>query len=305
MEENESLSPAKKTGIDYAVKLAYTAADKSDIKNKRDVIYSLVCFGCMFDDSFAADPDPIVRKYDCLSYPEPQKLDLYELANTLIALEPIAADTKKELCAMWYMAFAYVILSESPHSDEIYDRLCETLQTREVFSDVLKSRYSVYIPATTEELKAQNAPAALIGWYAPYIDFCAERDESGVTNETNECKRLLAAGNFNEALLRSEKLLAAFPDDEQIAITDIAARVSLSGATNSTSRTALLRETLDLIDEYVQTAKGQYFKYYRGLTLLGLMDTAGARKEFNKCLEADPKFELAALMIKGMDKFKE
>lgn len=298
-------SAAVRTGIDYTVKLSYAAVDNSDLADKRGLIYSLVCFGCMFDDSYAKNPDPIVRKYDCLSMPEPKKYDLYELVYAIINLPTANDESQTEITKSWYMAFAYVLLSEAPHSAEIYEKIKRILHTKENFEEVMRSRYSVYIPATTEEIAAQDAPNLIIDWYEPYIEYCRERDDRGVTRETKECKRLLALGNFNDALLRSERLLSAYPDDLQIAITNIAARVSLSGAADVNTRTALLKDTLSLIDEYINIADGQYFKYYRGLTLLGLMDTVGARAEFKSCLEADSSFELAALMLKGMDKYEK
>lgn len=301
--EQKEQSAAARIGMDYAVKLSYTAVDKSDLVNKRDVLYSLLCFGCMFDDSFATDPDPILRKYDCLRLPEPKKLDLYELAYLLVTL-PAPAERQKELRMAWYMAFAYVLISEAPHNEIAYEKLREILHTQEVFASVLQSRYSVYIPATRNETEAQGVPGILAEWYAPYQSYCAERDENGVTRETSECRRLLALGRFSDVCLRAERLLASFPDDCQIALTDIAARVSLSGATDEKSRVALLKDTLSLIDDYLPVAEGQYFRYYRGLTLLGLMDTVGARAEFDACLQADPKFEPAMLMIKGMDKYR-
>ena len=303
MDENgkKEQTPAERTGIDYTIKLSYGAIDKSDRKDKRDLIYSLLCFGCMFDASFATSPDPIVKKYDCLAAPEPKKSDLYELAHILVTLPNATLELKKS----WYMTFAYVLLSEAPHNPELYDELCAILHTEEVFAEVLSSRYSVYIPPIAEELAAQGAPSILLDWYRPYLEYCTEKDENGVTRETRECKRLLALGNFGESLMRSERLIAAFPDDLNVAISNIAARVSLSGAANAESRVALLKETLSLIDEYLPYADTQYFRYYRGLALLGLLDTVGARREFEECLQNDPHFELAALMLKGMDKYEK
>lgn len=304
-DEKREQSAAARVGVDYAIKLSYVAVDKSDLPNKRDIIYSLVCFGCMFDEIYATEPDSIVKKYDCLNYPEPKKTDLYELAYTVASLECDSEDQRRELKKSWYLTFAYVLLSEAPHSPEIFAAMQKLLCREDVFKDVLESRFSVYVPPTKEELAAQGTPDVLAEWYSPYLDYCAERDENGVTRETRECKRLLALGDFNNALMRSERLLAAFPDDFQIAITDIAARVSLSGAANKQSRETLLKDTLSLIDDYIDIAEGQYFRYYRGLTLLGLMDTVGARAEFESCLAAEPNFELAALMLKGMDKYEK
>lgn len=300
--ERKEQSAAQKVGVDYAVKLSYAAADASDLANKRDVVYSLLCFGCMFDDAFATDPDPIVRKYDCLSAPEPKKIDLYALALTLVTL-PAEQERRRELEKSWFMLFGYVLAADAPHDPDLFAKLKERLHTPRVFEDVLQSRYSVYIPATEEELAAQNAPSLLVQWYAPYLAYCAERDEKGCMRYTRECHRLLARGDYEELLLRAEQLLAAFPDDTQVALADVAARVSLSGATSKEARTALLQDTLSLIDEYIDVSPSLYFRYYRGLTLLGLMDAVGARREFEACLAADPSFELAALMLKGMDSY--
>lgn len=302
-EEKKEQSAVERVGIDFALKLSFAAVDKSSAGNKRDILYSLVCFGCMFDEKYATEPDPIVRKYDCLKLPEPKKLELYELALTILTLD-CEDVTAKELRTAWYMLFAYIILGEAPYEEEAYARISAALQSDEVFDEVLKSRYSVYIPATVEELKAQGAPAPLIEWYAPYLDYCAQKDEHGVSREVLECRRLLALGRGEEALLRGERRLAAYPDDTEAAISVIAARVSLSGVTDRKSREILLKDTLSLIDDYIDVSSGQYFRYYRGLTLLGLMDTAGARREFEACLEADPSFELAALMLRGMDKYE-
>ena len=299
--EKKEQSHAERAGIDYAIKLSYGAVDKSERKDKRDLIYSLLCFGYMFDKSFVTTPDPIVKKYDCLTEPEPKKSDLYELAHILVNLPNANLELKK----CWFMTFAYVLLSEAPHNPEIFDELRSVLHTEEVFAAVLASRYSIYVPPTLEELAAQGAPSVLLDWERPYLEYCAEKDEKGVTRETRECKRLLMLGNFTEALFRSERLISAFPDDLNVAISNIAARVSLSGAASADSRISLLKETLSLIDEYLPYADTQYFRYYRGLTLLGLMDTVGARREFEECLQNDPHFELAALMLKGMDKYEK
>lgn len=300
MDENKEKASAR-VGIDYGIKLSYTIVDKSDAENKRDLLYSLLCFGCMFDDDFAAEPDPVVKKYNCLAAPEPAKIDLYELVHTTVTLP----NATIELKTMWYLLFAYIILSEAPHDETLYKSLCSVLRTPEIFTQVLGSRYSVFIPPTVEELAAQGASSLLLDWYAPYIAYCAERDEHGATRETGECKRLLALGRFDDALLRSERLLSAFPDDEQVALVNIAARVSLSSTANKEERISFLKETLSVIDDYVDIAQTPYFRYYRGLTLLGLMDTVGARREFEICLTADPSFELAALMLKGMDKYEK
>ena len=195
-----------------------------------------------------------------------------------------------------------MLIAQPPHDPAIYEKLSAALQTDEVYEDVLQCRYSAYIPATSEEAQAQGASTQLLQWYEPYQAYCMQKDDSGKTRETRECERLLALGKFDAVLLRAERLLSAFPDDVHVALVDIAARVSLYGVADEKARNELLRDTLSLIDDYIGVSSSPYFLYYRGLTLLGLMDTAGARDAFTACLEIEPNFELAKLMLKGMDK---
>ncbi len=288
----------ERAGVDYCLLCSYAAVDKSDLPNKRDVLYSLVCFGCMFDMRFAQSPDPIVTKYKALDFPEPQKLDLFSLVHTLVFL-PQATN---ELKAMWYQLYPYVLLSGTPLNEKLHADITKALCSEQVYEAALQSRYSVFVPATNDELRAQGYPQAVLDWYAPYQAYCAKRDEKGVTRETREVKRLLALGRFDDALTRSERLLSFFPDDEQIALSNIAARVSLVRVRTEQERTKLLSDTLTLIDEYLPCSNNTYFRYYRGLTLLGLMDTTAARDEFERCLKEDPSFELAQFMLKAMDK---
>ena len=301
--KNEEKTPqgpdtVEQAGVDYTLAASFAAVDKSALENKRDILYSLVCFGCMFDMRFAREPDAIVKKYDALTPPQPQKLDLVPLVHTLVTLK----DASDELKAMWYQMYPYILLSGAQIDEKLHGEIAATLLNEQVFEAVLQTRYSVFVPADSAELRAQGMPQSVLDWYAPYQAYACEKDEKGVTRETRECKRLLALGNFEQALKRAERLLAVFPDDEQIALADIAARVSLIGVESETERTALLTDTLALIDEYIQVSHNTYFRYYRGLTLLGLMDTVGAREEFERCLKEDPSFELAQFMLKALDK---
>lgn len=288
----------EKAGVDYTLLCSYAAVDKSTEPNKRDLLYSLVCFGCMFDPRFARDPDPIVTKHKALAMPEPAKLDLYVLVHTLVTL-PTAST---ELKAMWYQIYPYVLLSGAPQNEELHEKIKAELCTRDVFETVLQSRYSVYVPAAIDDLRAQGYPQIVLDWYAPYAAYCGERDEKGVTRETREVKRLLALGRFDDARTRAERLLAVFPDDEQIALATIAARTSLVGVQTPQDRKALLTDTLSLIDEYLQISRNTYFRYYRGLTLLGLMELPAAKEAFERCLKEDPSFEPALFMLKAMEK---
>lgn len=57
----------EQTGINYAVKLSYSAIDKSGIKNehKRDILFAVYSFRCLFDNEEMLQINPILKKYEC------------------------------------------------------------------------------------------------------------------------------------------------------------------------------------------------------------------------------------------------
>lgn len=248
----------------------------------------------------AVDPDPVLTKYNCLTSPEPKKWELYDLVEALVGLP----NAETELKAMWYQMFAYVLLMDAPHEQAVYDKLRQTLATDEVLDAVLKNRYSVDIPHSVREMWAADLPAVLVDWYLPYLTYKDQTDESGLTREVRECRRLLGLGLFSQALQRSERLLDCMPDDENLLLVNIAARVSLPDGGDSAARRTMLTDTLHLIDDALAAApkRENYLLYYRGLALLGLMDVVGAEKQFSQLLELYPNFELAAFMLKAMQK---
>lgn len=291
---------SEKIGLDYCYKLSLAEVERSnaDDKTKRDIMYSLLCLRSLFDNRMIVDPDPLLKKYKCLQHPEPQKLDLYDLALRVVR----GATT--ELRAMWYLTFPLIIMMDAPHDEGKYAQLKSELMSEGVFDAVLKSRYSVYTPDTVKEMWAMDYPSTAVDWYLPYLEYKQEKDEKGVMREVGECRRLLAAGSFEQCLSRCEKLLAVFPDDEELLLCDIAARVSFAGVKDEQSRLMLMRETLGMADDALLSASNErrvYFMYYRGLTLLGLGDVKGSREAMLDCLSVVPNFELAKFMLKGID----
>ena len=101
----------------------------------------------------------------------------------------------------------------------------------------------------------------------------------------------------------TEKLLDSFPDDEEILLLNISARISLAPSADFETRVKLLSDNFRIINDAfkIPLKKYNYFLYYRGLTRLGMNDPEAAEADFKACLELDPKFEPALLMLKGME----
>ena len=84
---------------------------------------------------------------------------------------------------------------------------------------------------------------------------------------------------------------------------NISARISLAPSADFETRVKLLSDNFRIINEAfkIPLKKYNYFLYYRGLTRLGMNDPEAAEADFKACLELDPKFEPALLMLKGME----
>ncbi len=271
---------------------------KCDDEIKRNAMYSLLCFRSLFDNVKIQTPSHYLTKYNCLSAPEPKKFDLIDLVYDIVK----GANTR--LRALWYVCFPVLILIETPFTPCQIDLLKKELCYDEVFSAVIKLTYSKLIPDSEREMAELGYPSVLIEWYEPYLDYEFTRDDNGVMRCVTACKNLLASGEFDECLLRAEKLLATFPDDIELLLCDVAARVSFGGVTSKESRQKLMQETLELADEGISVSHGKhklYFTYYKGLTLLGLGDEKGCRQQMNECLANDENFELAKFILKGLD----
>ena len=55
------------TGINYTVQLSYSAIDESGIsfENKRDLLFAVYSFRCLFDNEEMLHIDPVLKKYNC------------------------------------------------------------------------------------------------------------------------------------------------------------------------------------------------------------------------------------------------
>lgn len=208
-----------------------------------------------------------------------------------------------ELKAMWYIFFPY-FMHAVPCDRELYVRLKTELTTEAVFEAALESKYAEYVFDDAREARIEGVDPLVIDWYEPFIDYKLSPDEKGVIRVVAKYKRELALKNYEAVVRGTERLLDLFPSDGELVLLHIAARTQCLEGKPREERTAILADTLELIDTVAGTfpEKAAYLAYYRGLTVLGLGRTEEAKAQFELCLELEPDFELAAFMLNAMHK---
>lgn len=335
-------------GLDALTVMTYNRTDKSSLSfaEKRDILYSMYCFRCVFDDSelkrasnilikygvsfvFADKPDgdgvteitdgdKKAYKFDVYSpafeaavrnkiitgekAKLPQKLTMFELPLKVVSLD----DADDDLKALWYIYFPYVILIGAPIEHDLYEQLKQKLCNPGVFHKVLGSRYSENMFVTREEMSGEHP--LVCDWYGEFIDWKNQKTEKGVSRGVAFLQRRLALGDYDYVMRESERMLDCFPDDEELMLLNIAARMSKCASVDFETRVKLLSENFSLINDIITSGnvkKYNYFLYYRGLTRLGMQDMDNARADFMSCLKIDDKFEPAIMMLKGMEKAQQ
>ncbi len=231
------------------------------------------------------------------------ELTAYEAAYLIVK-----TTVNPELKALWYIFYPYLVAASPRLDEELYEKTREELSKPEVLEAVLASRYRLLVYDCYEDLQAAGLAGMYAQWYEPYTRFREEKLESGDTREIETYKKLLAGGDFPAVAEGTERLLDRDPYNCDIALLNIAARVSILGK-DPLRRENELKEVVTLIDEFLSQnldeQKQAYLHYYRGLCLLGL--TAGgsveldtAKEEFDICLEILPDFQLAAFMLNAI-----
>ncbi|MBQ8882459.1 MAG: hypothetical protein IJY70_03605 [Clostridia bacterium] len=336
-------------GLDYLTKLSYAVIDRdedTDFEVKRNLLFSVYSFRCLFDNTPLYSLSKTLVKYGCSFYTQtdltgkentykvtdskgqvaykfdagspvwrenvksgkitgvnatiPEKFTLYETVYKIVSLKSATAEVK----GLWLVYFPYVFMIGAPVEYDIYDELKKVIHTPEVFSAVLAGRYGDNICCTTEELNCEHP--FIVDWYAPFVEWKSEKNEKGVSRETAKYQRALTLGDYAYAIDGTEKLLNSFPDDEEILLLNISARTSLSPSLDFEKRVKMLSETFNIIGDAFKTPlkKYHYFLYYRGLTRLGMNMPDHAECDFKACLEIEPNFEPALLMLKGIENAK-
>ncbi len=231
------------------------------------------------------------------------ELTAYEAAYLIVK-----TTVNPELKALWYIFYPYLVAASPRLDEELYEKTREELSKPEVLEAVLASRYRLLVYDCYEDLQAAGLAGMYAQWYEPYTRFREEKLENGDTREIETYKKLLAGGDFPAVAEGTERLLDRDPYNCDIALLNIAARVSILGK-DPLRRENELKEVVTLIDEFLSQnldeQKQAYLHYYRGLCLLGL--TAGgsveldtAKEEFDICLEILPDFQLAAFMLNAI-----
>lgn len=229
-----------------------------------------------------------------------KKYSLYEMVNLIVSL----SNADNELKAIWYIMFTYIIMIEAPHEVDFYYEIREKIFNEAIFNAVLDSKYSLNFPDTVKEMWAKDFSNTLIDFLLPYIEWKNEVTDKGITREVARFQKWLALGRFSDTLLGSEKLLDSFPDDENLSLVNIAARISLDITSLPEEKEALLKETISILEELLEkpSDKKVFFLYYYGLALIGLKLIDAAIDKFDEVLEINPNFEPALLMKKACNK---
>ena len=299
MHDNTPITETLALGTLIKLSAAEIKRGKDGDKIKNAALNSLMRFGADF-----LPPD----EFSVTSYGSGETLTPYEMAYRVVS-----STKSNDLKALWYIFYPYLVVA-SPHIDEtLYEKTRELLSASEVFAAVLSSRYRELVYDCGEDMLAAGLASVYTQWYEPYAEYKKEPTENGDTRETACYKKLLASGDFDAVKIGTERLLNLDPYNTDIALLNIAARVS---GINGDAKTRLteLGETLYTVDEYLASATElkhlTYLHYYRALCLLGLAAGSGnadeAKTELEKCLEITPNFETARFMLKAIDdKYKK
>lgn len=233
---------------------------------------------------------------------EPQKFPLYELVYRLLTLSSVT----DELKAMWYIFFPYVVNVGAPMQEDIYVRLKGLLLNEANFEHVLESRYSDRIYVNTKEMVLGDVNSVVIDWFIEYTEWKNTKNEKGVTKEVEKYQRLLVLGDFEYVVKGTEHILDVEPDNEEVFLLNMTAKTSLAGTlSDEKQRDKIFDEIILAAQDSLSSPfikKKNYVAYYLGLAFLGKKEIDKAESSFRLSLTYDPKFELAQLMLKGMDK---
>ena len=328
-------------GLSKLVRCTYMAVDNSNLSEteKRNLLFSLYSFRCLFDNKELYRLSKILVKYGCsficssaykgttgvyeivdgkgkkhykfdagsplfIKFLKekkltkfasiPQKLTLFEMAYASITLSSATYALK----SLWYTYFPYVFLI-APIEHDLYDKIKEILCTDKVFASVIKTEEGDNIYVDEEDIREDNP--LLKDWYAPFIAYRREKP-NGTARYNERLLAIMKEGNFRKVMELSDLFLGAYPDDEDLLINNVTARLALCASAQGKERTDLLKLNLSVINDALAcTVDNQVpFLYFSGMTKLGLQDIDGAEKDFESVLKSDPENENAKKMLEGI-----
>lgn len=328
-------------GLDELVKKTYIAIDlcseSADVK--RNILFSLYSFRCLFDNAPLYKPSKTLLKYavsfltdskyknfegvyeitdkngktrykfdagsplyikflkegkfDKFAY-LPQKYTLYELVYKIITLSTATHALK----ASWYCYVPFIFLIGAPVEHDLLADIKRELFNEKVFNKVLHSEDGdcIYVD---EESIAYNDPL-LRDWYVPYIQYRREK-ANGTARYNERIEEIIKKGDFRKAMYLSKAYVCAYPEDEDLAILDITARLALCASAEGEERKQLLLENGQAIGDALSSTVNRRAEllYYSAMTKLALLDIDGAEKDLIDSLQADPNFEKSKKMLEG------
>lgn len=329
-------------GLSKVVRLSYLAVDNSDLSlcEKRNLLFSLYSFRCLFDNKELYRLSKILLKYDCSflcsakfknekgvyeivdgkgakhyrfdagsplfikmlkakklgkNASIPQKLTLFEMVYTTITLNSATPALK----ALWYAYFPYVFLV-APIEHDLYDRVKEILCTPSVFACVINTEEGDSIFVDEEDIQQDNP--LLKDWFAPFIAYRREKTKDGIARYNERLLAIMKTGDFRKVMDLSDAFMSAYPDDEDLLINNVTARLALCASAEGKEREDLLKLNLSIINDALSTTIDNQgaFTYFSGMTKLGLKDIDGAEKDFETVLKIEPDNENAKKMLEGI-----
>lgn len=328
-------------GLSKLIRKSYAAVDQSnlDVNEKRNLLFSLYSFRCLFDNKEMYRLSKILLDYGCSfvcsqAYKNqkgvyeikdgkgktfykfdagspvfikllkekklrkfasiPQKLTLFEMVYACITLN----SATNALRALWYAYFPYVFLV-APIEHDLYDRIKEILCTDKIFGLVLNTQEGDNIYVDEEDIREDNP--ILKDWYAPFIAYRREKPD-GTARYNERLLTIMKLGDFRKVMELSDLFLAAYPDDEDLLINNVTARLALCASAKGKEREDLLKLNLSVINDALASSVNNQasFLYFSGMTKLGLKDVDGAEKDFEATLKADPSYDNALKMLMGI-----
>ena len=289
-------------GLSYLTLMSYNRIDKSDLEEceKRDILYSLYCFRCVFDDEELKRASAVLVKYG-VSFVFKDKPDgegVIEISENnkkaykfdvgspafALAVKNGGVDARfaslpqkltlyelpnkivdlpgadDELKAMWYIYFPYVILMGAPVEYDLYEALKAKLCNPGVFSRVLDSRYAENMFVTREEMIGEHP--LIVDWYGDFIDWKNEKTEKGVSRATAHIQKKLALGDYSYVMRESDRMLDCFPDDEELLLLNVAGRMSLCASVDFETRVKMLSENYKIINDAILSGNLKKYNYF-------------------------------------------
>ncbi len=329
-------------GFTRTVRATYRVIDKSgeSEERKRDLLYSLYSFRCLFDNREFYYPSAILEKYGVIFFATISEKD----EDGVFALPDKASGKtyyKYDLGSNYFFKKAKENKGDPrfvlPQKLTLYE-LCYAIVSLKNIPLELKAKWFAYIPyifvlrapvehdlydALLEEMHTDAVFGALLhtdegddvyvdetdldddplirGWYLPYIRWRNEKP-NGTARYNERINELIGQGNFAKATAMADAYVPAYPDDEDLLLLDVTARATYGASLEGVDRKMFLQENMRIIDDAVGNSVEHHadFLYFSGLTKLALMDVSGAEKDLNECLAVNPGYGKATKLLIGI-----